>query len=357
VANETIRKSMAYDSWASSLLPIVVAWLLVVHFFSCAFYLCAEFEGLGDSRVTIHGWDDLQPFEVCVLAVYFAFATTQGTGSGDIVPQTSSEILVVIFMAVVGFSINAYLLGVFVSRLMDAIGERYLYNWQNFWAFLTFKKINPRLERDVLHYFSHKWIANRGSEDPNQVYANMPETIRNNFRSDLLRKLLGKVPTFKMATQPLKMFLATSLSYVEFIPGEQIIKQGDTDPTMLLLEKGFVDVYVGGDRFAQMVSCQGGQFFGEQELFIDAPRSLSLRAVTHVSGWQLTREELRIKLGERPEMRAEVLEVVRILYPDYLSVVEQEFSEDVIEAMRTRVRGYGNEFEMMDALGGDDTDE
>jgi hypothetical protein len=52
---------LADDSWASSLFLIVAVWLLVIHFVSCAFHFCAEFESLGDSWVSIHGLADRVP--------------------------------------------------------------------------------------------------------------------------------------------------------------------------------------------------------------------------------------------------------------------------------------------------------
>jgi CRP-like cAMP-binding protein len=358
VANETIRKSLVYDSWASLLVPLVAIWFLTLHFISCMFYLCAEFEGLDESWVSIHGFKSLRPFEAYFVAIYFAFVTLSQCGTGDIIPHTSSETILAIFVGVVGVSVNAYILGTLVRRLIDAIGRRFLYDWQNLSSFLAFKKVEPGLQREVSHYFYHKWMTNEGAEDPNQVYRFMPESIRNRFRRDVMREMLEKVAMFRMANDPLKMFLANLLRSVEFIPGEEIIKQGASDPSMLLLEKGFVDVFISGERFAQMVNCDAGQFFGEQELFIDVPRSLSLKAVTHVSGWQLSREDLQIEVREKPEMRVNLLDVVRILYPDYLTVVEQMFADELLRPMRRQEGSSDVDFEQTnEGLGEDDTDE
>jgi CRP-like cAMP-binding protein len=64
-----------------------------------------------------------------------------------------------------------------------------------------------------------------------------------------------------------------------------------------------------------MVACADGQSFGLQELLgLDLPRSASITAVTHVGGWRLTRADLQAAVAHKPDIKKQILEIVRQLF-------------------------------------------
>jgi CRP-like cAMP-binding protein len=336
VASDTFGRWLIYDSWASVLVPLAIVWLLVIHFFACLFYLITMLEPEDSAWIHTSGWDEVisQHWHYYIMSVYFAMTTILCCGCGDVVPYAPVEVILVIFIQIVGCSINAWLLGVLVGRLMDTLDQRFLYRYFSFSSFLEFKNVGG-VERDISHYFYYKWMVSRGADDPNQVSRLVPETIRVHLKRDMCIDLLMKIHTFRLAgdDEQLITSLIRVLKYVEFAPDEDIFRQGDISSDVLLLSAGKIDVYAGNLKIASMVSCERGQCYGEHELFHDEPRTYTVRAVTHVSGWKLTREDFQIAVGSNPEIRNVMLTIVRDTFPDYYRDVRRMLSPAVIQEL------------------------
>lgn len=330
-AADTFNRQLVYDSWLSVLVPVLSIWILMVHIFACFFYLCAKFEGMEQSWIAYLGWDYLSPPQHYIVSVYFVMTTVFAIGYGDLTPQTSSETILVICIQLIGVCSNAYLLGIFVSRLIDAEETKFLHNYGTFKEFLGFKGIEDKLTTKINHYFAHKWKTNHGSEDPAQVNRFVPETVRNHLKRDMCESMLLNISTFKIATPQFRLNMIKMLRSVEYIPGEIIIKQGETDPDLQLLDTGVISVYQNNTK---VVTCEcHGTTYGEQELLVDLPRPQTVVAVTHVNGWKLTREDFQIAVGSQPGMKREMLEIVKLLFPDFYKDVRRLLSQNAVDLL------------------------
>jgi CRP/FNR family cyclic AMP-dependent transcriptional regulator len=104
--------------------------------------------------------------------------------------------------------------------------------------------------------------------------------------------------------------LAGYLTRHEIRAGDLLVKQGDSDRTMYLLERGSLQVFVtgaapGNHRIAIL---RAGSIVGEPGLFGDAPRMANVEAMTPSVVWALRGPRLE-ELGQRVPQLA--LEVVR----------------------------------------------
>lgn len=326
-ASETLDRNLIYHSWTSSLIPTVVSLMSLIHLFACIFYLCALFEGLENSWVSMLGWDYLTPDQHYVVSVYFVMTTILTIGFGDMTPQTSSETILVIFIQLIGVFCNAYIIGMFVSLLIDKIRTSFLYHYTSLVEFMKFKNTPPELRKQIIHYFQYNWEENHGADDPAAVSKFVPETIRNHLKMDMCGECLGKVGLFRLATQKFRTGLANILRTKEFVPGEIIIQQGDVVSAIVLVKSGVVDVFIDGRKMAT-TKCEA---FGELELFIDIPRRTTVKAVTHVSGWTLSREDFQLAIGSVPDLKEEALNIVKMLFPDYYKNVRRLLSSQAID--------------------------
>jgi hypothetical protein len=334
VAADTFNRVLIYDSWAAVLFPRIAVWLLVAHFFSCMFYGIALIEGIENSWVAVAGWSGRSAGVTYVVVLWTVISPMLQNGAGNIVAQTSSEVFLMTWIAITGVSINLYILGALVDRLLQGSDRRFLNLFESFLSFLRFKKLNVNVARSVLHYFEFNWMKTRGNAEPNEVYRFIPETVRNHLKRDMCERVLIGVSIFRMADDELRIHVARVLKFVEFVPGEDIILEGQVVTDLLLLAEGFIDVFMNGTIFAGMVNCADGQFFGEQELLADLPRSSTIRAVTHVSGWRLTREDFQIAIGSRSDMKRQMLDIIKMLFPDFQANAQKFFAPGAVnEAM------------------------
>lgn len=328
-ASETLTRTLIYHSWKSVFTPTLFLLLSLIHLFACLFYLCALFEGLENSWVAMLGWDYLSPSQHYIVSVYFVLTTILTIGFGDMTPQTSSETILVIFIQLFGVFSNAYIIGMFVSFIMDKIQATFLNNYKSLVDFLEFKSTPRALKNEITNYFQYKWEENHGADDPNTVYKFVPETIRNHLKMDMCLESLQKVEMFRLATQNFRISLANILRTKEYVPGEIIFKQGDIINSIVLIKSGVVDVFIDERKFTSTRS----EAFGDLELLVDTPRRMTAQAVTHVSGWTLSREDFQIAIGSVPDLKNEALTLVNMLFPHYLERTRKLLSANAIDLL------------------------
>ena len=316
LANCTLKGMLIYHSWVSKLVPSILLIFVVFHAFACSFYLIAKLEGIKNSWIGILGWDYLNRKQLYVVSLYFVLTTILTIGFGDNTPKTSSEVILVIFIQLVGVFGNSYILGMFVSFLLDDEESEFLYHYASLVDFLKFKKVPKSQRMEVYHYFQNKWEKTKGSVDPNDVYKFIPETIRTHLKYNICEKCLLEVSMFQLSSKHLRDRIANVLIPKEYIPGEVIITQGEISPNLILLNSGIIEVYIDGTKTIT-ASCNNGKFYGDLELVVDLPRRSTIKAFSHVTGWELPRTVFQYTIGLDPGLKKEMLENFKELYPEY----------------------------------------
>ncbi|OHT02046.1 cation channel family protein [Tritrichomonas foetus] len=321
-ASYTIKDTLIYSwSW-SQLFQSILLEILCIHFFACIFYLSAYFEGIMQSWVKIHGWEYLTPPQLYVVSIYFVMTTILTIGFGDLTPKTSPERIIVIFIQLIGVMINAYIISMMVSSLMDPIGSRFERSFRSFFDFMNFKEINKELKTEILHFFQLKYQNIHGAEDLKEVFKFVPETVRDHLKLDMTRQCLSQISLMQIASEKLLVGFSNAMSHISFVPGEIIFEQGEIDSELYLFRSGTIRLYENGVEI-RTESCDRGIGMGELELLIDTPRSMTVEAVTYVEGWVIERDDLITSMSHQRELRQELLQVCKLIFPDYYKDVRR----------------------------------
>jgi len=103
--------------------------------------------------------------------------------------------------------------------------------------------------------------------------------------------------------------LAPYLTRHEIRSGDLLIKQGDADRTMYLLEQGSLQIFVtggppGSNRIAIL---RAGSVVGEPGLFGDSPRMANVEAMTPCAVWALRGPRLEELVQRQPALALELL--------------------------------------------------
>jgi len=109
---------------------------------------------------------------------------------------------------------------------------------------------------------------------------------------------LGKVELFKRLPRDELPALARSAEEVVFAKDDVIIKQGAEGDEFFILKRGTAGVEVNGHRIATL---KAGDYFGENALLRDTPRTATITAASEIKALRITREafvklELHTKL-------------------------------------------------------------
>jgi len=108
---------------------------------------------------------------------------------------------------------------------------------------------------------------------------------------------LRQVPLFKRLPQDQHPLLAAACMSVDFKAGATIIKQGDNGDEFFVIKQGEASVTVDGNKVA---SLKNGDYFGENALLRDEPRTATITAESELSALKIKREKFQeLGLNER----------------------------------------------------------
>jgi HlyB family type I secretion system ABC transporter len=101
--------------------------------------------------------------------------------------------------------------------------------------------------------------------------------------------------------------LLRALEPVELRSGETVFREGDPPGPLYIIEEGRCRLHVGVDgRRRNVAFLRKGEFFGDQSVFRDQPREVTVETVTPVRLLRLTREIYGDLLVRHPEFREEI---------------------------------------------------
>ncbi len=134
-------------------------------------------------------------------------------------------------------------------------------------------------------------------------YAAMPKRQFETAALDDRRELLSRVPRFQ-ALEPSEIArLAEELLVRRFANGTDLTHEGDRAESMFIVVEGLLGESAFSEKHAremQVGKLVPGDFFGEMSLFTGEPRSTTVRALTDVVAYEITKEPMKRLLQARP---------------------------------------------------------
>jgi len=102
---------------------------------------------------------------------------------------------------------------------------------------------------------------------------------------------LANVPLMKRLPKDQHPLVATVCEIKDFAPKENIIKQGDNGEDFFVIRSGEANVIVNsGEGSKKVASLKAGDYFGENALLRDEPRSATITAETALQTFKITRK-------------------------------------------------------------------
>jgi hypothetical protein len=152
-----------------------------------------------------------------------------------------------------------------------------------------------------------------------RVIAEMPFKGPGKVDRELLRMraitaaLVEQVPFFKHASAEFLRDIIPRLDARQFEPGEILVHQGDVGDEMYFLTKGQAEVLCGNAP-QPLTILREGSFFGELAILWDAPRAATVRTLSDVEVYALSRDGVLQLAHAHPD------------FERYLKAVAEEYS-------------------------------
>ncbi|KNC47985.1 TKL protein kinase [Thecamonas trahens ATCC 50062] len=155
-------------------------------------------------------------------------------------------------------------------------------------------------------------------------------TRETSWMSRLATKIMQEAHDVRVPPEFVRALQARLVSR-RFPDGEHVIVVGDTARSMYFVVEGAVEFEMGDGR---MFLSDERAFFGELALFLDQPRSASVRAVGDVEALELTLEDTEAVMALYPKMRRQFVQVSQLRVSTGSRFRPPQWIRDVAAALR-----------------------
>jgi len=153
----------------------------------------------------------------------------------------------------------------------------------------------------VQQYYDYLWQKNRTLGD-DWVNQDLSVTLRTEVEVFLNRALLSKCTLFHRCSVNALLMIVDRLSTEVFLPGDNIIRDGDIGSEMYFLVKGKAKVVKFKEHIAEL---NPGQYFGERSLMNQADRrTCDVQAITYCDLRVLPKTQFIQVASVYPELRS-----------------------------------------------------
>ncbi len=158
---------------------------------------------------------------------------------------------------------------------------------------------------------------------------------------------LRRNPLFRVLSSEQQGQLIASSSRVRFGPGEAIVREGEAGDSLFLLMAGTVAVIKRGADGADLPVCEleAGEVFGEMTLFLDAPRSTTVRALRECELLQVDRDCFSRLIASNPSLLEELAEQVQERLDELKAIgsrSQRDTGSDLLATMRRLLMNLRN---------------
>ena len=243
-------------------------------------------------------------------ALYWCITTISTIGYGDITPDHSNHLQLVYTMVIQLFGVGVY--GFVIGNIstlvanLDAAKAEYKRKTGEVLEYMRRHAIPAPLQFKVRDYFAYLWET-RGNVGKVEFLEELPRQLGVDLALFVNRDVIAKVPLFREADELFLRQVVGLLKPVVFLPGDNIMLEGEHADCMYFLSAGDVDVLVQGVARA---SLGAGSFFGEGALVEGGWRTATVRALGYCEGYSLSVEDFNLLRRRYPEFDKRVLEMV-----------------------------------------------
>jgi potassium voltage-gated channel Eag-related subfamily H protein 7 len=281
-----------------SLYKFGILLLILAHWLAVAWYMSATLlsdEWLNwSTNYGLYG-DESDHFNHYTTSIYWALMTLTTIGYGDVVPVTIGERWVAIFAMAVGGAFYAYMVGAVcgIVSSMDIAGIEYRQTMDNLNAYLREVQAPPELRVKLREYFGASREAAK-----QKYYTAVIEQLSPGLKAELagyvnkswIEKIyfLSEGPSLASRSR-FTAELALQLTGHTFPSTEYVVRMGDPTDSMYIIKKGLVA------RMNAVLST--GRHFGEDVVLHGATRLYTVRALTFLSVYTVSKESLESVLN------------------------------------------------------------
>ncbi|KAL3659666.1 hypothetical protein V7S43_015341 [Phytophthora oleae] len=265
-------------------------------------------------------------------ANFWAFGIMSASNTGEL-PQTTPQCLLTILTLLIGFFLFAYVIGNFsdIIELANAEHREFHAKMGSIRRLLAHFKLRAGLQNKIKTLLFFKRFHSITQEEYLERY--LPPPLMTDIRLQNLNPMIEKVPFLKDMNVSITRMMVTQFQQVLMLKDEHVYTYGDEGTDMFFVFTGILTIFAPKRKdalnhslisdgrheyherakaFQKVTDIGAGDFFGEDALFADAPRTSSIWSKSSCILYSLSRHSLEMVFELFPDWKAHVLQTAKI---------------------------------------------
>ncbi|OHT07384.1 cation channel family protein [Tritrichomonas foetus] len=306
---------LPYIGGPMSILPVIFFLIFAVDIFSTIFLGIARIQDYENSWLASYherGFSQVQCFFV---SVYFVMTTILTIGFGDISPMTAIEVVITIFIQLVGVSMHAGMTSLMVALIIDPAAADFVQHYKVMQDFLKFKKVDRKNRNLVHNYYQYQYERTGTTGNMKHILNTLPVSLRSTIKLEMTKTFFQLTHSFTNLSNKQLVRIVDAMNFKTFSPNDVILVQGEKTDRIYFFKSGLISVIIDGRKIMTQ-SCNEGIVNGEYEMIFGLENPTGLKAITYVEAWYLKIEDIIKMMQNKEDIRYLILSRLYVEYPD-----------------------------------------
>ncbi|KAI9340012.1 hypothetical protein BDR26DRAFT_1007728 [Obelidium mucronatum] len=292
----------------SKVIPLALSMIFFLHFNACTMYYLGKLNDFPQWEIFLHD------VRTATISEFYSFTYFHSVGNLfplSFMPNSAMEQMASVVFIILGAVLYAFFIGSVSSAAMSVnpAGRMYSEKLEELRDYIKWKDLSEETQSKLFHYYETKYRGKYFEEAA--LLDDMNESLKAEICLHNTRDLIVKVPFLRrqMCDGRDDLFIgriAQKLNVCHFIPGDYVVKQGDTGVDMFFILSGKVDVFVDGRK---VVSLDDGAYIGEVALIMHTLRTATVQAVAPSVLYRLKKRDFEDILADFSDMKKNIDEL------------------------------------------------
>ncbi|CAK4671621.1 unnamed protein product [Aphanomyces euteiches] len=256
-----------------SLVKILLFLLFLSHLVACVWFYVAQASPYSWALASGYLGNDYSHAVTLqyLSSLYWAIVTMATIGYGDIVPKTKNELIIAMFVMVIGVSMFGYIVGNITALVdnLNASGRMQSERLTMLKEYVIARNLPKHTGKRILDHFEY-FYRHRSVFDEEAILSNLPTVMRNEVVHHVLNKFISRIDFLAEFHEGLVSDMAVAMHPFFCIKEEAVYFQNEIAVHVFFLTKGSLSLiksYPNEAAEVTLMTLGAGEHFGEIELY------------------------------------------------------------------------------------------
>lgn len=290
-AHHEIRNKIIIYGAASTMYILLCYLLLIVQYLACIWWAVGNYQKGNNTWLIQSGVAEYSKISQFFRTYYYITTTITTIGYGDLHPYNMTEMIVIIFIELIGCFYYNFFISMMVTIIADPVLLTFYRSFRSIYLTLKSQGLNDNSIHEVLVYSEYIWDKDKDRSEFYDAVSELPISLQKRLELALHMEVFNMVNSLKDKPDYALEKVAYKLKPRIFSPGENLITNGQVSQKMVFIKSGKMSAYSSTGSLVQNLDGKNGCVLGEPSLLLGRSETVTVIADTFVEAFILTKED------------------------------------------------------------------